>query len=208
MTLGTSANFGLVRCPQCGAALAAESWDRPEVAVSCPNCHEELWAQTFPAIARARPEVRSGEHAMEGEAVCFFHPEKRAALACERCGRFVCELCDMPLGTRHLCPACLGSGLESEKLPELVNRRVVWSKLSFFVGALPLLLFFFWPIFVVSGPAAIGFGIYSWNKPGSLVTGKGRFRAVIGILCGLAQLAFLVGLIVAIWKGTTHASHP
>ena len=33
--------------------------------------------------------------ALDGEASCYFHAHKRAAVPCDGCGRFLCSLCDL-----------------------------------------------------------------------------------------------------------------
>ena len=113
----------------------------------------------------------------------------------------MCALCEIDLGARRICPTCLGSGLESEKLPELINSRVDWAHLALLTGALPLIAFFLWPFFILSGPTAIFLTIFGWNKAGSLVRGKRRPIAVLGAVLGLAQLAVFCGFVYFIWIG-------
>lgn len=178
--------------------------------MQCPSCRSQLLARTFRALGELRPAAASlnGAQAQEGEAACFFHPQKRAERSCERCGRFICALCDMPIGARHVCPACLGSGLaeggrESAKIPELVTRRVRWPLVALLVGALPLVLgWMLWPLFVISGPTAIYLALYGWNKRGSLVYGRRRWQALLAILLGLGHLAAIAGFALLIWKGS------
>ncbi len=192
-----------VQCPQCRQALPGESagvgmYER------CPNCRSELQVWRFSALVRPLedPTGRSGATvALPGEAACFFHPEKRASLACERCGRFICTLCDLQVGSRHLCPSCIGSGLESEKVPELVRRRIVWGGVAVVLGWLPILLFFIcWPFFIFLGPAAIFAGIWSWRKPGSVVRGARRGAAIFGMIGGLLQLGVVGLMAFGIWS--------
>jgi hypothetical protein len=197
-----------IRCPQCATALAVESWNAGSALVSCPGCGSELGAQIFPVIAQAGPTYSSGERAAEGEAVCFFHPEKKAARTCDRCGRFLCELCDLPLGTRHLCPTCIGGGMGTEKLPELITRRVCWARVSLLLGTVPpvvALSIVLSPFLLVTGPGAIICGAYSWNKPGSLVRGRRRWEAALGMVLGLLQAGLVAWSILFVWKSTPHA---
>jgi ribosomal protein S27E len=207
MSAEASISVRSIRCPQCGKALTADSWGAGTETVACPGCGSELGAQIFPAIAQPAPANATGERATEGEAVCFFHPEKKAALSCERCGRFLCELCDLPLGVRHLCPACIGGGIGTEKLPELITRRVCWTRVSLLLGLLPpvvALSVVFSPVLVVTGPGAIIAGVYSWNKPGSLVRGRRRWEAALGMVLGLFQVGLVGWSIVFVWKVTPH----
>lgn len=155
----------------------------------CEHCRTALSGHIFPALeSGSHLQIQRGERALEGDAVCFFHPEKRAEQSCSRCGRFVCGLCEMPVGREHLCPTCLGSGLESGKMEELTPRRIVWGQMALLVGGLPLLTLM-WPFYVITGPAAIGLAIYGWKKPGSLVNGRRRVAASFAIFFGLLQIA-------------------
>jgi len=149
----------------------------------------------------------TGQVALEGDATCFFHPGKKAESCCEGCGRFLCELCDMPLGARRLCPACLGSGLHRQEMPELISKRICWSRTAFLLGTLPLLIGWpVWPIaFVICGPLSIATAIYGWNKPQSLVLGRRRWTAIAGIIFGLLQIAFICGMVVIMWRAIAHA---
>ena len=187
-----------MRCPKCSLSLetsffTAGTW------VACPACRSELSATFFPALTAPPDAVTtaSGERAIEGESVCFFHPEKRAEIACQRCGRFLCALCDVPFGGKHLCPACL----DSSKLPELLGRRLVWGQLACLIGCLPLLTVLIcpplgvgaWYFGFVTGPAAMVTAIWGWRKPPSLVHGNRWGLAVLGIIGGLVQLTGSVG---------------
>ena len=185
-----------VACPACGFALPLDALAGGSP-TACPQCRAGLSGALFPAFWQPAPSAFSlAEHAGDGEAVCFFHPENRAALSCERCGRFICAVCDMPLGTRHLCPTCLTSGLGGEKLPELVVRRFLWADTALLVGLLPLLAgLFVWPAFIVAGPAAIFCALFGWKRPGSLAHGRRRWAAVLGIALGVAQLAIWFGFL-------------
>jgi hypothetical protein len=141
---------------------------------------------------------------MEGEAVCFFHPQNSARLACDVCGRFVCSICDLLVGSRHLCPVCLSKGLGNDKLPEIIPRRFLWQRLSFSLGFWPLFLFMFlWPFFIVTGGTALIAGILSFRKPGSLVRGRQRGYAIAGILLALAQIMVFCGMVILLSKASS-----
>jgi len=139
--------------------------------------------------------------------VCFFHPSNRAARPCDSCGRFLCSICDLPVGSRHLCPVCLSKGLGKEKLPELIPRRMLWSRTALWLGVLPLLLsIVIWPFLIVSGGAAVIIALAGWNRPGSLVRGRQRWAAVVGLLLGLLQLGIWTGVIFLIRYASSHSS--
>ena len=208
MTAGAEAT-GLpdrvLRCPKCSQELDSDAAD-PTGWLSCPRCLSMLAIALFPAFRVPRKQVStaSGAAAGEGEAVCFFHSGKRAEATCERCGRFDCALCDMPLGDRHICPKCL----DTSKLPELVTNRFVGGYFSMLLGVLPVVLF---PIFVgcfyilpFFGAGAIAAGVWSWKKPGSLVHGQRRGMALAGIIGGSLQIVGFVGMVSAIVFSIRH----
>lgn len=182
-------------------ALATETFgeDGP---THCPNCRSLLTARFFPAIGRTlKPTVETGEKVLEGEAACFFHAEKRATVPCDRCGRFICPLCDVLLGTRHICPACLAAGIGTERVSELIARRWRWDNIALVIGLVPLILSIgLWPFFIASGPVAVWAAIFGWRRPGSLVRGRRRWVLMLGGLLGLVQIAIFVGMGIFLWQ--------
>jgi len=186
-----------IRCPKCALSLEAAAFADGRMA-ECPACRSRLTAAFFPAFD-APPEdalTTPGAVALEGEATCFFHPANRAALACEECGRFLCALCDLPLGTRHLCPACIGA----RKPLELVTSRACWSMAALLAGVLPLLVsIFIWPLLIFTGLLAIFVALWGWRKPGSLVKGPRHWAAVVGLIGGLLQISAVVAFGGFMW---------
>ena len=192
-----TATIPALACPKCSAALAPYTLGT-HLRSRCPRCGCELHGTVFPAFWKSPADLAvRAQTAGEGEAVCFFHPENRAALSCERCGRFICTVCDFTLGSRHICPSCLSSGLTGEKLPELIPWRFIWSDAALFVGVVPLLLgIFLWPFIVGSGAAAIFLALFGWKRPGSLPRGKRHWAAIVGMIGGLLQIAIWVGMVI------------
>jgi B-box zinc finger len=182
--------------------LAEPTWEGG-VLVQCPVCGTRMTISGFPALGQSTPASGTGERAVDGDAACFFHPEKKASMVCDQCGRYICALCDLPIGKRHLCPTCLESGLEKqERMPELLTKRLSWGKLSLFISlAVPVFCF---PLAPISGAAAVFCGVYGWNKPGSLVKGRRRGLAFFGILIGLLQVISGIVVCTILWKKINH----
>jgi uncharacterized paraquat-inducible protein A len=184
-------------CPRCRTALLAGDFS-PGHDTECPQCRGVLRAAVFPAFsgaaAGAAPDRAAA--AAEGEAVCFFHPENRAERTCDRCGRFLCQVCDLPVGARRLCPACLGAVLASEKDSELVTWRFLWSDTALLLGLVPLVFgILIWPFLILTGIAAVVLGIHARRRPGSVPRGPRRWAAVLGLLGGLLQVLIWVGVL-------------
>jgi len=194
---GSSLSARALRCPKCalpfepGAAVSLMD-------VACSACRSRLSVALFPAF-ESPPEAistASGEKAGEGEAACFFHSEKRADCTCDRCGRFICALCDLPFAGRHFCPKCL----DTSKLEELVSTRFVGGYVSMLCGVVPLVFFPLGCIYIIpiTGPAAVGFALWSWKKPGSLVHGPRHGMALAGLIGGTIQLLAMAAGIAAV----------
>jgi hypothetical protein len=202
MNAGFTSPAQALSCPKCRLAIDPNGI-APGAALDCPACRSNLSFTIFPALAHPPETVStaSGEHALEGEAVCFFHGEKRATVACQRCGRFLCSLCDVPFGGRHLCPSCL----DVTKMPELIKRRWIGPQTALFLGMGPIcfffICFFMWPLLPFSGLAAIVVALWSWRKPPSLVHGSRRWMSILGLLGGIGQVAG-VAIFVAFLAGS------
>lgn len=192
-----------LQCPGCSARLIVGVTGEV-VDVRCNQCSTSSAILAFPPRPSG-PVTSHAAAALEGQTTCFFHPDRAASVPCDRCGRLVCALCDFRIGSRHLCPTCVGSGLEG-KLTELIRSRVRWSSISLLCGVAPLLFgLFLWPTLPFTGAAAIFFCFYGWKKPGSLVRGPQKWAAVIGALLGLLQIAVSAGLVYFIWRAATSA---
>jgi hypothetical protein len=174
----------MLNCTACGAALGAGTL---AVAgpVPCPSCRSPLTIAIFPALAHRIGAGSAGDLlTAEGEAVCFNHPDRRAAVPCASCGRFLCSLCDLEFDGQHLCPSCLESGARSGRFRKLQNQRVLYDRLALILAVVPIITFYFT---LITAPAAIVVAVRYWKAPGSLVAGT-KVRLVLAILIALPQI--------------------
>ena len=190
-----------VRCPHCNYTLPPEMLNAG-VLWPCPRCRESLEVLVFPAIHRQIGRGAVAEAALvEGETTCFFHPEKKAAVVCNGCGRFLCALCDVPVAGEHLCPKCVETGRMKNTLTTFENYRRSYPSLALTVAFLPLIV---WPVTLVTAPAAIFLVIYGWRKPPSVTGRKRRWVSILALLVGLAQcLGWALG-IFGLYHTLTH----
>ena len=149
--------------------------------------------RVFPALVRENRVERAQPVVMASEAACLFHPTQRAAVACDQCGCFLCALCDLEFGGRHLCPVCLESaekGAREEALERgrLRHDHVVWAMV---LGALLFGCGFLGPVL---GPVAMGYTAWAWRKAPSL-TERSRVRMAVACVAALG----LTGWGVFIW---------
>ena len=178
-------NSGSVPCPACRRALPAVACNTLEP-TSCPWCLGAIQVAVFPALFKPVSATRPAEVILEaGISSCFYHDQKKAVVACEVCGRFLCALCDVEFNEQHLCPNCLQSGQAKGRLLTLETQRVLWDGAALALSLLPLLI---WPFTLLTAPGALACAIYSFFRPSSLVP-RNRLRAYLAIVLSLAQIA-------------------
>lgn len=183
-------------CPKCKTEFAASSEiDHQEFA--CPSCASELDAFYFPALFRSR-EVGAAATTLvdQTETSCFYHPQKQAAQVCSGCGRLICSLCSIEMGSEHLCPSCISSGRRKGKITTLEHNRTCYDRIALSLAVLGIV---FYIVSIILAPITLYVAIRHWNSPGS-VLGVSRSRFVIAIVIAslqlLAWIAFFLFLVV------------
>jgi hypothetical protein len=175
-----------VACTSCHAPIAAESLDG--AFHMCQRCESSLRVYIFPALSREASAILAEPTLIEGESSCFYHPQKKAVVACESCGRFLCALCDVEIGGVHRCPACLEAGKRKQQLQTLETEHIRYDRIAL---ALTTLTFLFWPITLITAPAALFLVIRFWNRRSKILPGT----RVIYVIAGLLALAEIGGWI-------------
>ncbi len=184
-------HLSLVTCSKCRAILPAEQFN-VEQFVPCPSCASAISAVVFPALFREQTVMPAEPLIIEGEASCFYHPQKKAAIPCESCGRFLCALCDVELNGQHLCPACLESGKKKGKLKSLENQRVLYDRIALAAAVLPLLLV--WTS-IIGAPLALYLALRHWKEPCSIL-GRSKARFVIAIVLSILQIIGWIAVLI------------
>ena len=182
-------------CPRCLTPLDIPLRDSMR-ANTCPVCEARVITHVFPALLRpARVAPRRDTAALTDESTCFNHAAKRAVAVCDDCGRFVCNLCDVPVsGTAgHQCVACFEQSLKREVGPDLSTSRTHMDEVALTVAAMGALIFYFAPITL---PVVCWLILRYWREPQSVVP-RSRWRFVVAGLLVLVQLAEVGSLIAA-----------
>lgn len=187
-------NASLIQCPACQAWLLEGVFNQAHLS-PCPACGVPLQIEVFPALFRSRNVGRGGETILiEGESSCFYHPQKKAVLPCQGCGRFLCALCDCELSGQHFCPACLETGKTKGKIRSLENQRTLYDSIALWLAILPLLIFYFT---LVTAPMALFVAVRYWNAPRSIVR-RSKIRYIAAIVLATMQIAGWGWLFVAL----------
>jgi hypothetical protein len=189
-----------VLCPKCRMAQPLDLL-ASGVPFSCPSCRASLQVSVFPAIHR---DIGPGAHAeraiLDGEATCFFHAEKKAAAVCDECGRFLCALCDVAIGARHLCPKCIEAGRQKQTLTTFESYRVSYPSLAFLTAFVPFVLYPLTFLTFITAPCAIFLVIYGWRKPPSLTGRRRRATMIFALFFALAQCAGWIALSIFLYQ--------
>lgn len=189
--MGTSQTApGTVACPNCGGLLTPA--DAPSGGQTCPYCAKRLQIRVWP-VARQDTKVVS---AMPEQATCFFHPEKAFEACCQRCGRFVCALCDLQLGAEHVCPTCFERGRvdtgRSDGQAEWRHRDVLYDSIAVTAGWGWIL---FWPLIIAALPATIVLHVKFRKAPRSYLVPRSGWR-FWAAYAGFMWLPLLIGSFV------------
>jgi hypothetical protein len=155
----------------------------------------------FPAVyRRIGPGAAAETSLIEGETTCFFHADKKATVVCNGCGRFLCALCDVPIGADHLCPKCVEAGRTKKTLTTFENYRTSYPSLAITFAFLPLLI---WPVSFVTAPAAVFLVLFGWRKPPSVTGRRRRGAMVVALIAALLQCAGWAAVLFGFYKVMT-----
>ena len=162
----------------------------------CAFCTSRLQICLWPVARRDTTPAT----ALSAQATCFFHPDKAFQACCERCGRFVCRLCDLQLGAEHVCPACFERGREHSGADagkaEWRYRDVLYDSIALTVGWGWILV---WPVIVAAIPTVIFLHAKYRKAPRSYLIARSGWRFWVAYV-GLVWFPLLLGLpMVARW---------
>jgi hypothetical protein len=151
----------------------------------CPSCGVSIYGIVFPSFYDDHSKSRSGQALLiDTDASCFYHPQKKAEITCDYCGRFLCALCEVELEGKRLCPPCIESGKTKGRIKSLENHRVLYDSIAMSLSILPLLIFY---LTFITAPIAIYMAIRYWNAPTSILH-RGKWRMIFTILFAGLQI--------------------
>lgn len=176
------ANPTVVACLGCGSSLPSAEV-ASENGTRCLRCRSLQRGRLFPAAFRPPAVMSAPPIQQANEAACFHHSTKRASVACDHCGRFLCSLCQFAVGAQNLCPACIDLA-RGETNGRWVARRMNLDTVALATATLPI--FGLWTT-LVGAPAAIYLGLRALRQaPGPLP--RGRWRSIVAIALGAIQV--------------------
>lgn len=187
----------MIACPRCRTLQPASNINTGGLH-PCPGCDTRIRADIFNAFTRLERLDASPESTLvQGDAECFEHPGKKAVVACDACGRLLCDLCRVDLSGRNLCMRCLQSARDKKKIDVLQNRRVLNGALAFHLS--------FWPVFMVfptliTAPAAIFFAVRHWRTPAGALK-KPLIGSIVAFLLAAGQIIGWIVFFILLSRG-------
>lgn len=183
---------GTIVCPDCGGSVAPvdarSGWQK------CPYCEKRLQIRIWPAVRQSA----NAAVAMPEKATCFFHPDKAFQACCQRCGRFVCALCDLQLGEEHICPTCFERGRTDTGLAggkaEWRHRDVLYDSIALMIGWIWI---FFWPTILAAIPITITLHVKYRKAPRSYLIPRSGWRFWVAYV-GIVWLPLLIASAILI----------
>jgi hypothetical protein len=193
----------LIRCTKCSAELSSGLF-AGGTPVLCGTCGSTLTAYLFPALSSSTLSAQAPENLLtDSQASCFYHPGKKAVIACAGCGRFLCGLCDLEWQDQHLCSSCLASGKKKGKIKNLENHRVLYDQITFSLSLVPLLM---WPVTCLTAPMTLYMAARYWNAPTSLLP-RTKYRFVLAVLIALVEIALWAWFLAIIFHVISIKKH-
>ncbi|HUA17438.1 MAG TPA: hypothetical protein VMB25_01755 [Bryobacteraceae bacterium] len=184
-TLGTPC------CANCNAAISSGDWNREHA--FCTTCRAPLSALVFPAFIAEPVRAPGGEALGEaGEASCFYHPQKRASVPCDQCGRFLCSLCRVEFLGENWCPGCIDTRRQKGKLSHLDAHRTLYDNMTLTLAILPA--FLIWPT-IITAPVTLFLTARYWRAPSSQLP-RTRIRFILAASIAILQIAAWIWLLL------------
>jgi hypothetical protein len=193
-SVGDESFMMAVLCSKCQMPLPAKALNTENV-IPCPSCGVSLQVEAFPALLEEEHAVRMDSAPLDREASCFFHPQRKAVIPCDGCGRFLCHLCDLPIDNRHICPRCLEMNRRNRSIRNLENSRILYDQLALYLAILPA-FFFLWPT-IITAPIVIYLVIRYWKAPAGLVR-RTRIVFVAAFTVAVVELAGWTAFFIAV----------
>jgi hypothetical protein len=175
-----------ISCPKCSHQIQAASFNKPPEA--CPGCGSEISVAAFASLISGPSDSGAGERILiSDQASCFYHPNKKATVPCENCGRFLCALCNVDFGGKSLCPACIEGGQHDDAQNNTDATRILWDKLAIFLAIVPTILTQLIALFLT---------LRYWSSPISIPPRhRLRWRWILAVIIAFLELWFFYVLI-------------
>lgn len=188
-------------CLRCARPIPVDATQDTPGELRCGHCHAKQVQAIYPTAFRKLAEINPTPTTETGSS-CYFHEQSEASSLCDDCGRYLCDLCTLPIPMpannptdfpKRLCPACFENRVAlEEKEMQWDLFRTIYPRYDVIAGVLivaPILLFPLSFLSLFTLPAAVFILIRNWRHNRTPVE---RFRRsmVITLCVGIIGIAF------------------
>jgi uncharacterized paraquat-inducible protein A len=168
----------------------------------CPYCRGVFEATAFDAPQRAAvPQVQLAGAGPEADAACAMHARNAAVTSCQRCGLYICALCDMNIGTGSFCPPCFERVRTEGELQRAARRYRDYASMAR-TAVIVGLLFSFVFLGLPFGALGIYYGLKGLKQ--RRAEGKPRTGVMVAIVLGVLEclggIATIGAVLYGIWN--------
>jgi hypothetical protein len=179
-------------CPHCGATL--HDSELQTGAMTCHRCRKTFEATAFRSPQRPVPAAQLVHALPESGSACAMHARNAAVASCQRCGLFICALCDMNVGSGSYCPACFDRLRSEDGLQSAARRYRDYTRMA---GTSVIAGIMMWFLAVPFGALALYYGVKGFRQRRDM--GHATTGAVVAIVFaglqvfgGIALIGFVV----------------
>jgi uncharacterized paraquat-inducible protein A len=192
MTIVSSIYSG-PQCPRCRVTLT-EDWIRSG-AIPCPYCNRVFEATAFtpPQRVETANVIEVMAVGPEGANACANHTRNAATSVCQRCGLFICALCDMNVGTGSYCPSCF-ERVRTEGTLQPAARRYRDYAMMARSAAIAGVLFSFMFLGLPFGALTVYYGLKARKQ--RISEGRSTAGMVFAIVVGIVEMLGGIGTLL------------
>jgi len=190
-----NSSVAVLHCSNCQTALPAVETPK-QYLLACRGCAKLVFTDVFPAALRpAAAGAQAQALLIDDDSSCFYHPRKAAVHECQRCGRFLCALCDIEFGNEHLCSQCLEKGRSQGKMPAVQRETILYDNIALALAVYPLLTMW---LSVLGAPAALFVALRYWRRTRSILP-RSQFRMLLAVVLAVLQIGVWTTLFITLW---------
>jgi hypothetical protein len=108
---------------------------------TCTHCANPFEARVFRPPQRSARVLQLAQSGPEGATSCANHARNAAVASCERCGLFICSLCEIALEAGRFCPSCFERMSKEGHVEGATNRFRDYGSLSAVAAVVGLFMF-------------------------------------------------------------------
>jgi uncharacterized paraquat-inducible protein A len=180
-------------CPACNAELELPALR--DGAQTCAKCGTSFEARVFHPPQRSARVLQLAQLGPDGATSCANHARNAAVANCERCGLFICSLCEISIEDGTFCPSCFDRMSKEGRVAGATTRFRDYASLAITMAIFSLIMF---PLTGIPlGSLSIYYVVKGFRNRDTATAGK--IGLVLALLMGLggivAGLFFLVMII-------------